>query len=177
MSLETPVAFIIFKRHDLTERVFQAIREAKPKKLLVIADGPRFPEEAAKCQKTRDIIQQVDWDCEVLKNYSEVNLGCRQRISSGLDWVFSQVEEAIILEDDCVPAPSFFSFCQTLLDYYRDDNRIMVISGDNFQDGQSRTDYSYYFSRYNHCWGWATWHRAWQYWDFNKNKWLEFQQS
>lgn len=177
MSLTTPVAFIIFKRPDLTQVVFNAIREAKPKQLFVIADGWRSPEEAEKCQKTREIIKQVDWDCEVYKNYSDTNLGCRIRVSSGLDWVFSQVEEAIILEDDCVPNQSFFYFCQTLLDYYRDDNRIMVISGNNFQDGQSRTPYSYYFSRYNHCWGWATWRRAWQYWDFNKDKWLEFKQS
>jgi hypothetical protein len=175
--LDTPVAFIIFNRPDLTQIVFNAIRQAQPKQLFVIADGARFPEELDKCQQARDIIKQVDWDCEVFTNYSETNLGCRQRVSSGITWVFEQVEEAIILEDDCLPTASFFPFCQNLLEYYRNDTRIMVISGNNFQDNQSRTDYSYYFSRYNHCWGWASWRRAWQYWDFNSQKWLEFRNS
>ena len=175
--LNTPVAFIIFNRPDLTQIVFNAIRQAQPKQLFVIADGPRFPEELDKCQQARDIIKQVDWDCQVFTNYSDTNLGCRQRVSSGITWVFEQVEEAIILEDDCLPTASFFTFCQTLLEYYRNDTRIIGISGNNFQNGQSRTDYSYYFSRYNHCWGWATWRRAWQYWDFNAEKWLEFRDS
>ncbi len=175
--LKTPVAFIIFNRPDLTQIVFNEIRKAEPKQLFVIADGPKTPEEWKKCQAARDVIKQVDWDCEVLCNYSDVNLGCRERVSSGITWVFEHVEEAIILEDDCVPAPSFFSFCQTLLEHYRDDERIMVISGNNFQNGISRTKYSYYFSRYNHCWGWATWKRAWKYYDFNKEKWLEFKKE
>jgi hypothetical protein len=175
--IHTPVAFIIFNRPDLTQIVFNAIRQAQPKQLFVIADGPRFTEETEKCQQARDIIKQVDWDCEIFTNYAETNLGCRQRVSSGITWVFEQVEEAIILEDDCLPTASFFSFCQNLLEYYRNDTRIMVISGNNFQDGNSRTDYSYYFSRYNHCWGWASWRRAWQYWDFKTEKWLEFRNS
>lgn len=177
MNLSPPVAFIIFNRPDLTKIVFDEIRKAQPEKLFVIADGARTPEEWKKCQAAREVIKQVDWECAVFYNYSDVNLGCRERISSGITWVFEQVEEAMILEDDCVPAPSFFYFCQTLLDYYRHDERIMVISGDNFQDGISRTQYSYYFSRYNHCWGWATWKRAWQHYDFNKDKWLEFKQE
>lgn len=177
MSLDTPVAFIIFKRHDLTERVFQAIREAQPKKLLVIADGPRTPEEEESCAKTRAVIDQVDWDCEVLKNYSDVNLSSPIRCSSGLDWVFSQVEEAIILEDDCLPAPSFFSYCQELLEKYRYDERIMHISGNNFQFGRSRTPYSYYFSKYPHNWGWATWRRAWHHFDFKMEQWSKFKEE
>ena len=177
MSLKTPVAFLIFKRLDTTERVFQAIRKAKPKKLLVVADGPRTSEEEEKCQQVRAIIEQVDWDCEVLKNYSDTNLGCKKRVSSGLNWVFSEVEEAIILEDDCLPHSSFFRYCATLLDRYRHDERVMAISGDNFQEGQKRTDYSYYFSRYHHCWGWASWRRAWKYWDDNPEKWLKFRNA
>lgn len=172
--LKTPVAFIIFNRPDLTEVVFEAIAKVKPKKLLVVADGPRFPEEAEKCEKARAIIEKVDWDCEVLTNFSEKNLGCRYRVSSGLDWVFSEVEEAIILEDDCLPAPSFFYFCHTLLEHYRHDERIMHISGNNFQAGLSRTDYSYYFSKYNHIWGWASWRRAWKHFDRNMKTWTEF---
>jgi hypothetical protein len=177
MSLYTPVVFIIFNRPDLTELVFAAIRKAKPKKLLVVADGPRSPEEIEKCDKTRAVINKVDWECEVLTNYSEKNLGCKQRVSSGLDWVFSEVEEAIILEDDCLPAPSFFYFCQTLLERYRDDERVMHISGDNFQSGQSRTEYSYYFSKYTHIWGWASWRRAWKYYDVDMKTWLEYKNS
>ncbi len=175
--LTTPIVFIIFNRPDLTQLVFNAIREAQPKQLFVVADGPRFIEEAEKCQQARNIIEQVDWDCQVYTNYSDINLGCRQRVSSGITWVFEQVEEAIILEDDCLPTASFFPFCQTLLDYYRNDTRIFVISGNNFQDGLSRTEYTYYFSKYNHCWGWATWRRAWQYWDCNIDKWLKFKNS
>ncbi|WP_099240153.1 hemolytic protein HlpA-like protein [Synechococcus sp. BDU 130192] len=175
--LKTPVVFIIFNRPDLTQIVFNEIRKAQPKQLFVIADGPRTPEEQEKCQAARDVIKQVDWDCEVFCNYSDMNLGCRERVSSGITWVFEQVEEAIILEDDCVPAPSFFSFCETLLDYYRHDERIMVINGSNFQNGIQRTSYSYYFSRYNDPWGWATWKRAWNYWSFDKDKWTQFKQE
>src|SRR4030067_809654 len=122
MGLKTPVAFLIFNRPDTTESVFREIARAKPEKLLVVADGAR-PEkagEAEKCEQARRIISSVDWDCEVLKNYSDVNLGCKRRVSSGLDWVFETVEEAIILEADCLPDPSFFTFCEVLLEKYRE---------------------------------------------------------
>jgi hypothetical protein len=169
----TAVAFLIFNRPDLTQVVFNAIRQAQPSTLLVVADGPRpeRPDEAENCAKVRSVIEQVDWDCHVLTNFSETNLGCKKRISSGLDWVFNTVEEAIILEDDCLPHPTFFRFCQELLNHYRDDTRIMAISGDNFQFGRRRTQDSYYFSRYNHCWGWASWRRAWQYYDVEMKLW------
>lgn len=166
MSLETPVVLIIFKRLDTTQRVFDAIREARPKKLLVIADGPR-PEkagEAEKCAQTRAIIEQVDWDCEVLKCFSEENLGCGKRIATGLSWAFDQVEDAIILEDDCLPHPSFFSFCFEMLERYRHEPKVMSISGCLF--ARSPKPESYYFSHYLSCWGWATWRRAWQHFDF-----------
>ncbi|HBK98975.1 MAG TPA: hemolytic protein HlpA-like protein [Microcoleaceae bacterium UBA10368] len=171
--IKTPVAFLIFKRPDTTEKVFEAIREAKPPKLLVVADGPRAGSigEAQKCAATRAIIDRVDWDCEVLTNYADANMGCKKRVSSGLDWVFNTVEEAIILEDDCWPQPTFFRFCEELLDKYRDDERIMVVAGNNFQYGRKRTSDSYYFSRYNHCWGWASWRRAWQHYDNDMRLW------
>jgi tetratricopeptide (TPR) repeat protein len=182
-QLNTPVVLVIFKRPDTTAKVFEAIRQAKPPKLLVIADGPRAekPGEAEKCAATRAIIDRVDWDCQVLKNYSEINLGGRNRQVTGYTWVFNQVESAIILEDDCLPHPSFFRFCQELLEKYRQNERIMFISGNNFQFGRNRTDYDYYFSRYAHNWGWASWRRAWQKYDdrlqnwpeLRKNKWLE----
>jgi hypothetical protein len=174
--LETPVVFLIFNRPDLTEIVFEQIRKVRPKKLLVVADGARFPEEVEKCEKARAIIYKVDWNCEVITNYSDTNLGCKNRISSGLDWVFSQVEEAIILEDDCLPSQSFFFFCEKLLEYYRENSRVMHISGNNFQT-KVRNEYSYYFSKYNHIWGWATWRRAWQYYDVNIELWKKINKS
>ena len=163
-ELKTPVAFLIFNRPDTTQRVFDEIRRARPSKLLVVADGPRVdkPGEVEKCQAVRAIIDTVDWPCEVLKNYSDVNLGCKIRVSSGLDWVFEQVEEAIILEDDCLPHPTFFRFCVELLEHYRHDQRIAMISGCNFQFGARRNNDSYYFSKYNHIWGWASWRDRWQ---------------
>ncbi len=172
--LNTSVAFLIFNRPNLTEIVFEAIRQVKPRKFLVVADGPRFPEEVDECKKARSIIEKVDWQCEVLTNFSEVNLGCKRRISSGLAWVFSEVEEAIILEDDCLPAPSFFSYCEALLEYYRYDERIMHISGNNFQNGQTITNYSYFFSKYTFVWGWASWRRAWKHYDVGLKTWPSF---
>ncbi|HYN53150.1 MAG TPA: glycosyltransferase family 2 protein [Methylotenera sp.] len=173
-KLTTPVAFIIFNRPDTTELVFAEIAKAKPTKLLVVADGARTNKvgEAEKVAATRAIIQRVDWDCEVLTNFSDVNLGCKRRVSSGLDWVFQQVEEAIILEDDCLPDPTFFRFCQEMLERYRHDQRIGIISGDNFQFGHRRNDDSYYFSKYVHIWGWATWRDRWQNsYDVELKKW------
>jgi hypothetical protein len=172
-QLNTPVALLIFNRPETTARVFAAIAQAKPPKLLVVADGPRAdrPGEDAKCAATRAIIEQVDWDCEVVRNFADSNLGCRRRVSSGLDWVFSMAEQAIILEDDCVPHPSFFRYCDELLSRYGDDERVMMISGDNFQGGRRHREYSYYFSRYCHVWGWATWRRAWQYYDVDMRAW------
>lgn len=162
-QLTTPVAFIIFNRTDTTERVFAEIAKARPPKLLVVGDGPRANHSGAadKVAATRAIIKRVDWDCEVLTNFSEVNLGCKRRVSIGIDWVFEQVEQAIILEDDCLPDPTFFRFCQELLERYRHDQRIGMVSGDNFQLGHRRNDDSYYFSKYVHVWGWASWRDRW----------------
>jgi hypothetical protein len=172
--LTTPVAFLVFNRPEVTQRVFSRIAEVKPQTLLVVADGPRTKEENKACDEVRNVIDQVDWDCRVLKNFSDVNLGCKHRVASGLDWVFSHVNEAIILEDDCLPSLSFFYFCQTLLDYYRDDERIFEIGGVNFQSGKSRAEGGYYFSRYPEIWGWATWRRAWRHYDVTMRSWPEF---
>ncbi|MDJ1182177.1 hypothetical protein [Roseofilum casamattae] len=172
-KLNTPVCLIIFNRPELTEKLFAVIRQVKPPKLLVIADGPREDKlgEQDKCQATRDIISGVYWDCEVFKNYSDTNLGLKHRIASGLDWVFELVEEAIILEDDCLPDLTFFRFCEELLNYYRETDDVMVITGTNFFFGYQPTPDSYYFSRYIDCWGWATWRRAWQHFDFTMEQW------
>lgn len=172
--MKSAVIFIIFNRPETTRKVFEAIRKAKPPKLLVIADGPRqdHVDDFDKCKETRNIIN-VDWKCEVLFNYADENIGCKHRIAGGLDWAFEQVEEAIILEDDCLPDPTFFRFCDEMLEHYRDDTRIAMISGDNFQFNKKRTDYSYYFSRYPHIWGWATWRRSWINYDIDMKLWPE----
>jgi len=173
-ELKTPVAFIIFNRPDTTEKVFREIARARPPKLLVVGDGPRTNREgeAEKVEAARAIIKRVDWPCEVLTNYSDANLGCKVRVSSGLDWVFEQVPEAIILEDDCLPEPSFFRFCQEMLERYRHDQRVGMISGDNFQFGRKHGQESYYFSKYVHIWGWACWRDRWQdSYDVNISRW------
>jgi hypothetical protein len=173
--MKTPVVLIIFNRPSHTERVFEVIRQAQPGKLLVIADGPRAdrPDDQEKCAAARAIIDRVDWDCEVFKNYSDINLSCDPRIIDGLNWVFNTVEEAIILEDDCIPHPTFFPYCEQLIDRYRHDERVMNISGQNVLFGRKRTEYSYYFSRFTLCWGWATWRRSWQYLDVDLKLWPE----
>lgn len=167
--LETPVAFFIFNRPDLTARVFESIAAQQPRRLLVVADGPRNEAERALCEQTRAVIQ-VDWDCEVETNYADENRGCKMRVSSGLDWVFSRAEAAIILEDDCLPSPDFFAFCSEMLERYRDDERVMHISGNNFVP-LSVASVDYAFSRYIHIWGWASWRRAWQHYDVSIAAW------
>ena len=177
--LNTPVAFLIFNRPETTAKVLGEIKKARPKKLFVVADGPRpnNQQDLEGCVAARKIIDTVDWNCEVLKNYSDINLGCKQRVSSGITWVFDNTEEAIFLEDDCLPHQSFFRYCQELLDYYRNDERIMMISGDNFQDGGKVTENSYYFSSYSHIWGWASWKRAWQKYDVEMKLWPEVRRN
>lgn len=169
--MKVPVALIIFNRPDYTRRVLDSIRAYKPSQLYVVADGPRSTSETIRCEAARSVIGEVDWGCEVFTNYSEVNLGCEPRVISGLDWVFDQCNEAVVLEDDCLPHPTFFDYCEELLKRYRDDERIMMINGSNFQLGRKRTSHSYYFSRYPHGWGWATWRRAWRYFDNEISLW------
>jgi hypothetical protein len=178
-GLKTPVAFIIFNRPEPTKQVFAEIARAKPRQLFVIADGPRpnRPDESERCRATRQLIDRVDWPCEVVTHYSEENLGCRNRVSSGLDWLFLQVPEAIILEDDCVPDPTFFRFCEDLLERYRDDTRVGMICGDNFQFGRKIGEGSYYFSKYTHIWGWASWRRAWRHYDVSARIWPKFRSA
>lgn len=169
-QLQTPVAFMIFNRPEYTRTVFAEIRKAQPKQLFIIADGPRTPSEAPLCEKTRAIVNQIDWPCEVHRNYAEKNLGLKERISSGLNWFFENVETGIILEDDCLPHQSFFRFATEMLEKYKDDERIMMISGDNFLPDFEIKD-SYFFSRYFPIWGWATWRRAWKKYDIEMQSW------
>ncbi len=174
-KMKQPVLLIIFNRPATTQKVFQEIQKAKPPKLFVSADGPRpgNQQDLDKCKAAREIIKQVDWPCELYTNFRDGNLGCSIGPSSGISWFFENVGEGIILEDDCVPHPTFFRFCDELLDRYRADQRVMTISGNNFQFGQKRSIYSYYFSRFPHIWGWATWRRAWKHFDVKISLWPE----
>jgi hypothetical protein len=153
--LETPILFVIFNRPEVTRRVFAKIREVKPKFLYIAADGPRPGkiDEDKECEATRNIIHQIDWDCEVSTLFQENNLGCREAVSSAISWFFDNVEAGIILEDDCLPARSFFFFCQELLQLYKDEECVMMISGDNLCPEGAESKYSYYFSRYGQIWG------------------------
>jgi hypothetical protein len=170
--LETPVVLVIFNRPDFTEVVFRAIAQARPKRLFVIADGPRTSQEAVLCAETRAVIK-VDWPCDLTMDVSEVNLGCRYRCASGFDMVFAQTETAIILEDDCVPDATFFPFCEEMLDRYRDDERVMSITGSNYLGRWTRgwRRPSYHFSYFGSPWGWASWRRAWKHYDVTMQAW------
>lgn len=173
--LTTPVALVIFNRPETTARVFARIAEAQPTRLLIVADGPRpgKPADIAGCAAAREVTENITWSCDVTRNYADVNLGCGLRPATGISWVFDQVEKAIILEDDCVPHPSFFPYCEELLDRYRDDERIMQICGNNFQSGATHGPHSYMFSHHNLCWGWASWRRAWKHFDMTLALWPE----
>ncbi len=172
-QLSTPVLLFIYKRPEITARVFDEIAKVRPPKLLVVADGPREgqQEEAEKCTQARSVIEQVDWDCEVITNYADVNLGPKERMVSGFRWAFNQIEKGIILEDDCLPNRFFFRFSEELLEKYRDDTRVGAILGSNFQFGRNRTMYSYYFSRFFFPWGWATWKRSMDLFDPDMSLW------
>jgi len=171
-GLDTPVVLLIFNRPDFTEVVFRTIAQARPKRLFVLADGPRNPDEAALCAATRAVIN-VDWPCDLTMDVSDVNLGCRDRAASGFDRVFAETESAIVLEDDCVPDPTFFRFCEEMLDRYRDDERVMSVTGANYLGRWSRgwRSPSYHFSYFGSPWGWASWRRAWEHFDNTMQAW------
>jgi hypothetical protein len=171
MMLETPIGLCVFNRPDLTELVFQAIAQAKPQRLLVFADGPRSSDEVDACAQVRAVVENVDWDCDVTYDFSEANLGARRRCASGVDWIFSQVDEAMIFEDDCVPDPTFFPFCQAMLEHYRDDPRVMMVTGSNYLEHWKEVRQSYHFSHFGSPWGWATWKRAWRFYDVTMSAW------
>jgi hypothetical protein len=178
-----PILFIIFNNATTARKVFDVIRSVKPKRLFVFCDGPRpsVAGEKEKCLEAQSVATQVDWDCELRTLFLEDNLGSRNGVARGIDWFFENVDEGMILEHDCLPSKSFFWFCQEMLSRYRDDARVMHVCGGNYQGGIERGDSSYYFSRYPQIWGWATWKRAWKYYDvdmkgyepFLKNQGLE----
>jgi hypothetical protein len=161
--MNIPLALIFFARPDLLDLTFAAIREAKPQQLFLIQDGARISntndlENIIKC---REIVENIDWECEVYKNYSDENLGCGMRIFSGLNWAFQYVDRLLIIEDDCVPAMSLFPFAADLLEKYKDDGRIGMISGMNNLGLYEDTQNDYFFTTSGSIWGWATWKRVW----------------
>ena len=167
-AFHTPILFLVFNRPDTTQQVFDVLRKIKPTKLFIAADGPRLDKDAEKekCIAVRRIATQIDWECQLVTLFRDKNLGCGKAVSEAITWFFSHVEEGIILEDDCLPCSSFFLFCSELLERYRDNEKIAHISANNFQMGVQRGNSDYYFSRYTHVWGWATWGRAWNDYDY-----------
>jgi hypothetical protein len=166
--MDTAILLIIFNRPETTQQVFNAIRQAKPKRLYVAADGPRANKlgEVQRCEAARKVATEVDWDCTVQTLFRDKNLGCGKAVSSGINWFFEHETEGIILEDDCLPSTSFFRYCSELLERYRDDTRIMGIGANNFEKENTRErEYSYNFSSLAYIWGWATWKRAWKFID------------
>lgn len=174
----TPVLLIIFNSPDTTQKVFDKLREIKPKFLYISADGPRPNNKAdiKLCHDARAIIETLDWECELHTNLNNSNLGLKNAISSGITWFFGLVEQGIILEDDCLPNTFFFRFCEELLERYKTDQRVMSISGNNFQDCNVGEG-SYYFSRITSIWGWATWRRSWVLLDLNLKQFSSFKSS
>lgn len=170
---DTPILLIIFNRPDTTIQVFEAIRLIKPKSLYIFADGPRIGRKFDKelCQQAREIIRKVDWDCKVYLNFNETNLGCGPGPTSAIDWFFHNEEQGIILEDDCVPSMDFFLFAEKMLVKYKDNTKVMHISGSNLSDVGNDGNSDYFYSKYPIPWGWATWKRAWNEFDFRLENW------
>ncbi|MEK6927954.1 MAG: hypothetical protein AABX11_05985 [Nanoarchaeota archaeon] len=159
-SFNTPILLMGFNRPESIRKVLAEVRKARPKQIFLAVDGPRTKEEEKKVKQVRDIAKEIDWPCKINTLFQKKNLGCRNGGITAIKWFFDNVEEGIILEDDAIPTPDFFRFCAEMLEKYRHDNRIMHVSGCNFQRGWQRERYSYYFSSYTYMWGFATWRRA-----------------
>lgn len=173
-AFNTPILLLIFKRKESTLLVLDEIRKAKPKYLFIGADGPRAnnKDDAIKCALTRNaVLKAIDWDCEVKTLFRDENLGCGFAPAEAITWFFRQVEYGIILEDDILASESFFPFCEELLIKYRFDEKVMSIAGTNFLSQHYKSSESYYFTNYAGGWGWASWRRAWDYYDYNIKEW------
>ncbi|CAK6687483.1 nucleotide-diphospho-sugar transferase [Synechococcus sp. CBW1107] len=173
-GFDTPLLIIAWRRPDTLLQVINSIRSVTPSRIFFACDGPNPTRlgEIERVEATRAVFErEIDWPCTIQRLYAGENQGCRVGVSRAIDWFFEHVEEGIVLEDDCVPHQDFFPYCANLLKRYRHDKRIWCISGNNFQNGLWRGDGSYYFSRYNHCWGWATWRRCWENYDQNLSQW------
>lgn len=171
-SINAPVLLIVFNRPDTTRNVFDAIIRAKPGKIYIAADAPRIGniEDSNNCILVKEIVKQVDWDCETHYRFAEQNQGCGLGVYNAISWAFENEDRLIILEDDCVPALPFFDYCNELLELYKNDTRIWLISGNQYNEEAVTTPHSYFFSRYGHGWGWATWKRCWDAMDMSMSK-------
>ncbi len=178
-SLEIPVAMIVFNRADRARAVFERVRNARPRRLYVIADGPRaaVATDPGQCEAARAIADEVDWNCEVVRDFADSNLGCGGRILSGLDRVFAENETAIVLEDDCLPHQSFFGYCAEALTYYADDGRVFAVTGAKYPCEPRTHPRSYRFTRMFNGWGWGGWRRAWQSVDWEMKEYPAFRDS
>ncbi|MDZ4287151.1 MAG: hypothetical protein U0984_04290 [Prosthecobacter sp.] len=177
MRAPVAVLLLIYRRPALTEQVLRRLREVRPAVLLVAADAPATEAEQIVCQRTRELVAEgVDWPCVLATRYAPEHLGCKRAVSSALDWAFSQHERVIVVEDDCVPDPTFFRFCEEMLERYADDHRVMQVCGSNLTGRQPGGD-SYFFSRFGPVWGWATWRRAWACYDVHMTSWPEHRDS
>lgn len=170
-SFETPVVVMAFNRPELTKKLMDILALVRPSTLITICDGPRaeFPADSERVLQTREHLRDVAWDCDVIEVFADSNMGLRNRFISGLDFVFSKYESAIILEDDCHPDLSFFPFCREILEKYKSENRVSMVSGNNF-GGSWESEFSYRFSHSTNIWGWATWARTWQSFEDSKYK-------
>ncbi len=170
--MKKPVLFLIFNRPENSLQVFNTIKKYKPSKFYIAADGPRLEKLGEKeiCEKTREVVELIDWECEIKTLFRDENLGCKNAISSAIDWFFENETEGIILEDDVVPNEDFFTFCEYNLEKYSSDDRVMMITGTNYLSNEN-CDYTYFFSRHYTIWGWATWRRAWKLYDVNMDYW------
>lgn len=164
---DVPVLLVLFNRPDQTRRMITALRDVRPRRLFVAADGPRpgVRSDADRCAGARDVLAEIDWPCELRTQFQVRNLGCKTGPETAITWFFSHVEDGIILEDDCIPTPDFFPFCAELLDVYAATDDVMMISGHNPLGVWSRSGSSYVFTRTSPTWGWATWRRAWQHYE------------
>lgn len=169
---DIPIALVVFNRPGLARHQIRCLGEIRPSRLFVIADGarPDSPGEADRVARTRQVVDEIDWECRVTKIYADENLGCGLRIRSGISAAFADVDKLIVLEDDCQPNHDFFGFTKELLVRYENEPRVMAISGTSFHQQVPKSQ-SYYFSRYAHCWGWATWRRAWNLYDLSACDW------
>ena len=170
--MKSAVLFIIFKRPDTTRRVFDRIREAQPPRLYIAADGPRKDHvgESEKCQAARKVVEYIDWPCEVYRLYRDENLGCGVGPFTAITWFFEHEEQGIIIEDDILPHIDFFKYCDEMLDRYKDDESIQLIAGRNSFYDDFQHEYSYYKSSLFHIWGWASWRRVWNTYQYNTSE-------
>ncbi len=178
MSFNTPIVLFIYNRPTFFSNLIDVLRGVKPKYLYIVADGFKDKTDELKCDKTRAIINKIDWNTNIKTKFSAINLGCTQNIVGGLDWVFKHENKAIILEDDCLPDLTFFRFCEDLLTFYNDDEKIMHISGCNILSHKKTCSNSYFFSNFVlPPWGWATWAKSWQKFNKELNSWQQHKQE